>query len=597
MISFKNRLFLAFSAPLVLSLLLPFVYVKGMLKQSIVNEAKSRMVHSLDHVQWLLENKLKFSSPKELQSNIVSISKHLGIQISLISENGQVIADSHVDWNRIKDSKNISSHPEILQAKTKGLGTSIRPGRNESTDFIYLAQKVKNINGLKSGYLRAAMSYLPVKEKLDRLGRRLIYALIISIFIIGLLSRLFSRQFSERILRLSQTAYSIGKGDLDKRIKAFPGPEFQPLVKSINNMADNIRNYIHTIHQQRDQLQAILDGMQEGVVVLNEQGKVEISNNTIHSIFEIDNLIEGKELIEIIRSPELYEASKKKIKNTRGSSEKMIIELKEGQFFDVTLIPIKGQKGFKLILVLHDISELKRLEEVRKDFVANVSHELRTPLTSIKGYAETLLTAKSFDLETTRSFMEVIQKNAIHMSRLLEDLIQLSRLESDKSKAEWEKVNVHTALVSAWEVCQAMAKERDISLKNKIPRAEVFVSSKYEQLVRVLVNLLENAVKYSSRGDSIEVDYQDKGREWQICVTDNGPGVPVKVQNRIFERFYRDEKELAGKKVNGTGLGLSICKHIIQKHGGRIWVQSPVPETYKGSRFCFVLPKIGSGKD
>jgi two-component system phosphate regulon sensor histidine kinase PhoR len=271
----------------------------------------------------------------------------------------------------------------------------------------------------------------------------------------------------------------------------------------------------------------------------------------------------------------------------------ILVQLPKKQIFQVTVLPVwvAEHQDRDVIVVFHDITELKRLEEVRKDFVANVSHELRTPLTSIKGYAETLSMGQDFDSETIRSFMGVILKNANAMNDMLSELLQLARLESMEPSQDLKPVNLASALESAWQICTPFAREKDIELKSELPEKGVTVRSDFDQLLSVLVNLLENAIKFSPEHDLVRVFASEKDDEWVVSIQDNGPGVPASIQDRIFERFFRGEADSADRKTEGTGLGLSICRHIIRNQNGRIWVQSPAEGLVTGSVFSFSLQK------
>ena len=231
------------------------------------------------------------------------------------------------------------------------------------------------------------------------------------------------------------------------------------------------------------------------------------------------------------------------------------------------------------------------MEQIRRDFVANVSHELRTPLTSIKGYAETLVGIDKYDPAQTRSFLEVILRNANHMNTMLDELLQLSRLEHGKQRPDLVTVEPASALYSAWKSCHPLSK--DIEFVNELGASTPQVRANFEQLVQVFRNVLENAIKYVPDETAvIRVHGHASGRELVVFIEDNGPGIPVEDQARIFERFYRVEKD-RNSSIGGTGLGLAICRHIMANHGGRITVQSPVPETGIGSRFIITLPLAG----
>jgi two-component system phosphate regulon sensor histidine kinase PhoR len=240
-------------------------------------------------------------------------------------------------------------------------------------------------------------------------------------------------------------------------------------------------------------------------------------------------------------------------------------------------------------VVFHDISELKRLEKVRRDFVANVSHELRTPLTSIKGYAETLLAEEEGVRGDGRSFLEIILKHANHMSKMVDDLLQLARLEARHETLEPGAVDAAEALQSAWKECAALAAAQNVHLENLLLEEGVTVRADSDQLAQVFRNLLENGIKHSPPGGSVRVSCTLGSETATFQVYDEGTGIPLQAQERIFERFYRVEKNRSDH-TGSTGLGLAICRHIIQNHGGRIWVESPPPEANKGSAFFFTLP-------
>jgi two-component system phosphate regulon sensor histidine kinase PhoR len=260
--------------------------------------------------------------------------------------------------------------------------------------------------------------------------------------------------------------------------------------------------------------------------------------------------------------------------------------------FDVNIVQLRDQDvGIGALVVFHDISELKRLEKVRQDFVANVSHELRTPLTSIKGYAETLLAEGDESSDSNRDFLQIILKHANHMSSMVDDLLQLARLEARQKLPEPVAVDATAILNSAWKACVALAEEKEVRLENFLPEEGVPVRADSEQLEQVFRNLIENAIKYGKSGGTVSV-LCDVGPEMATFqVLDDGPGIPMQYQARIFERFFRAERDRPNHE-GSTGLGLAICRHIIQYHGGKIWLESPPRGKTEGSAFFFTLPIV-----
>jgi two-component system phosphate regulon sensor histidine kinase PhoR len=291
----------------------------------------------------------------------------------------------------------------------------------------------------------------------------------------------------------------------------------------------------------------------------------------------------------VIRSAELQQACDEVLAGTAAETGTRSLEITPGlgQAFGVNLVRFHHQPGeVGAIVVFHDISELKRLEKVRQEFVANVSHELRTPLTSIRGYAETLLAEMSPG--PTASFIQIILKNALHMSKMVDDLLQLARLDSRRQPEALRTIDAAEALSAAWKVCDHQANAKNVRLENLLPKAGCGVKASFDELVQVFRNILENAIRYSPADSSITVSVERDKDTATFVVADDGPGIPLHAQERIFERFYRVEKD-RGDASGSTGLGLAICRHIIRNHGGAIWVESPPAGKSKGSAFMFTL--------
>jgi len=276
---------------------------------------------------------------------------------------------------------------------------------------------------------------------------------------------------------------------------------------------------------------------------------------------------------------------------------KLQIVLEEERTYDVNIVRLPDrQREVGAVVVFHDISELKRLEKVRQDFVANVSHELRTPLTSIKGYAEILLSDAKPDPEVASSFLQVILKNANHMVKMVEDLLHLARLEAHQKSFNPVPVNASSALLTAWKACAHHAAAKGLHMENNLPEGGIQVLADFDQLVQVFRNLLENAIRYSPSNEALTISCTQSENNVTFSVRDEGPGIPRQHQQRIFERFYRVEKHRSDH-WGSTGLGLAICRHIIRNHGGRIWVRSSNRGEGRGTTFSFKLPKASGEQD
>lgn len=590
-ISLKTRLLLSFWAMLLIALLVPAWYYYQSVRNEIVAEAQSSAIQRVQTVQWLLGQQ-SFHNSQDLQRWLVELGKQMGARITYMAQGGQIIADSVVPFAEIPKLDNHASRPEIVQARKQDLGLTIRFSRTLQKELIYAAKSVAGPGSLPSGVIRLAVPWSPVKERFDQISESFL-VLGFAIFIpIALLSYLFTRQLDKPLRTMVSATEAIGQRNYRERLRFHPGHEFFALAQAINKMAEHIDSHIQTITEQKQQLEAVFNGMHEGVMVLDASGKIHGINRAMSDIIPKNSQAPGRRPLEVIMSLELQEAcdrvlsSKSDLDTTHRSLQ---IVTDEERIYDVTIVKLRTeQHEAGAIVVFHDISELKRLEKVRQDFVANVSHELRTPLTSIKGYAETLLADTGQDSSTTHSFLQIILKNTNHMVKMVDDLLQLARLERQQKTVQLDRANATEALMAAWKACASLAEAKNIHLQSDLPEEGIYVKADFNQLLQVFRNLLENAIKYNPSGDSIAVFCRRQNRTVTFGVRDTGPGIPKQHQQRVFERFYRVEKHRSNYP-GSTGLGLAICRHIIQNYDGRIWVQSPHESGNQGATFFFTL--------
>ena len=596
-LSFRSRLLLCFWGLIFLALLLPSLYYRQTLSQDIEADTHTNAIRQLNLVYWLLYEEQPFQSGASLQEWCKALGDHLGARITYVGRDGTVIADSRVSSSRVPTMDNHANRPEIIQAYKEDVGTSSRYSTTLGKHLIYSARKTDGHGVIPSGVIRVAVPFSEVKRRLDNLSKNLFLTIAVTLLATFFLSYLLVRQLETPIRRMIRAAQAVGSGEYRERIRRYPGKEFLPLAQAINQMAESIETHIQTVTEQKQQLEAILNGMTEGVMVLDSTGRIKTTNKALGKIIPDLPTSLGRRPLEAIRSHELQKACDQVIGGTyhrESQPLKLEIVLDIGRVFDVNIVQLGDrEEGIGAIVVFHDISELKRLEKVRQDFVANVSHELRTPLTSIKGYAETLLTEGDVGSDSAEDFLQIILKHANHMSKMVDDLLQLARLEARQQPPESVLVNAAEALYSAWKACASLAGEKDMKLENLLPEEGVLVRADSEQLEQVFRNLLENAVKYGPPGGTVTVSFDLGAEIVTFQVRDEGPGIPIQEQTRIFERFYRVEKDRTNHKES-TGLGLAICRHIIQNHGGKIWLESPPQGETTGSAFYFTLPLASS---
>ena len=591
--SFRTRLLLSFWIVLFLALLLPPWYYYRILTQEVLDEAQRSAIKQLNLVHWMLNQAADTQTIEDLHGWLVQVGDQVGARITYMAEGGRVVADSQVPFSEIPNLDNHANRPEIVQSQSQEVGVSVRFSMTTQRELIYVAKRVSQRGAVPAGVLRLAAPFAMVQEPLNRLKDSLLLFIALIFASTALLSYALVRRLNKPIRALIDTAEAISGKDYKRRIHFSPGQEFYSLTRSINKMAESIESHVRTITEQKQQLEAVFNAMQEGVMVLDSNGRISNFNRTFSKRIASAPRAAGRRPLEATGSLLLQKLCDQVMASTAGDAETppshLEIVLEGERAYDVNIVKLPDQQGdIGSVVVFHDISELKRLEKVRQDFVANVSHELRTPLTSIKGYTETLLAEAQPGPDTTHSFLQVILKNTNHMVKMVEDLLQLARLEARYKTIKLVPVNAASACLTAWKACAPLADGKSLRLVNELPEGGIWVLADFDQLVQVFRNLLENAIRYSPSEGPLTVSCEPQGEKVTFSVRDEGPGIPAQHQRRIFERFYRVEKHRSDH-FGSTGLGLAICRNIIRNHGGRIWVQSPNPEETKGTTFFFTL--------
>ena len=399
-----------------------------------------------------------------------------------------------------------------------------------------------------------------------------------------------------RIRILTHRTRESAAGLFATQSQVFPDDEWGELSRAVSDLYGQLKKEMDKVSGENEYCRAILAGMAEGVLLLNERGRTLMANDTAQKLLGISEKIRDKTTLEIIRDVQLEQA----VQDILGGGAAKTFELSlpafskgfEETVFEVNVAPISPSKGESAarrvngaIVVFHDISRLKDLERIRKDFVANVSHELRTPLTSIKGYTETLLDG-AWKEEVALQFIQVIERHTDRLIKTVEDLLTLSKIESQGFRLRMEEIGVLEWIDNALNEVRERAAKKNISLSVSGVSPSLQAKGDRDYLEQVLLNLLDNAIKYTEEAGKIEISATEKeSGEILFQVRDNGIGIPREDLSRIFERFYRVDKGRS-KEMGGTGLGLSIVKHIVMAHGGRVWAES---QPGKGSTFYFTL--------
>jgi two-component system phosphate regulon sensor histidine kinase PhoR len=358
---------------------------------------------------------------------------------------------------------------------------------------------------------------------------------------------------------------------------------------ALAHMAEEIKKQIEAVKQEGAKLDAVLSSMVEGIMVVDPKGTIVLMNPSLRKIFLVDIDPQGRKPIEVIRQVAVQETVDKILKRGQGYvSEEMVITDLADRTLKVNGAPIlRDQKLEGAVLVFHDITELRRLEKMKQDFVANVSHELRTPISSIKGYAETLLEGALEDKKHAKDFVHVIYEASNRLASLISDLLDLAKIESGKLKMDFLPTELKPLALRCIGVLKKMSEEKSLKVLCSIPEDLPKVLADDKRLSQVLLNLLDNAVKYTPQNGSVTISAFTRDKFVQVDVVDTGIGIPAEDIPRIFERFYRVDKARS-KELGGTGLGLSIVKHIVLAHSGQVWLAS---DPSHGTTFSFTLPQ------
>jgi two-component system phosphate regulon sensor histidine kinase PhoR len=506
-----------------------------------------------------------------------------GVRVTVITAEGQVLADSQSDPQTME---NHAGRPEIREAFRKGDGQSIRHSVTLDNNLLYYAVRLA-VAGGPPVVLRFALPLQTVDQELWEFRRRLWLASLVMLLVTGIASLLISQSFSGRVERLEKFSLRVAEGDFRPIEADRTGDGLEALAVSLNETATRLDRTIRTLTEERNLSSAILGSMVEGVAIVNGSERLLFSNQGFAEILDLDVPPQpGSALVEVVRQTELLEAVREVLKGEPRVETEIVTGTLRQRFFAVTVASVRAAETSGAVIVLHDITELRKLERVRRDFVANVSHELKTPLTAIQGFAETLLAGAIDDPQNRLRFLEIILEHSRRLARLTDDLLKLSKMDADKLELEIRRLSVSQFVESCIETTQRPAAEKDLRISVNLQLPLPDIAADRRRLSEVLQNLLDNAMQYTPAGGQIMVSASADGAEVTFTVSDTGIGIPQAEQSRIFERFYRVEVARS-REVGGTGLGLSIAKHLVEAHGGHIWVESEVGQ---GSLFHFTVP-------
>jgi two-component system, OmpR family, phosphate regulon sensor histidine kinase PhoR len=558
------------------------------LRDNLLSE--TRLLATNQTLREVLRSSPQPAEQEALQQLIAEWGRLLGTRVTVIAVDGAVLADSHADAEQMENHRN---RPEVIEAVSNSEGYGTRFSRTLGYELFYVAVAIPALPGDEAGdtpvgILRLGLPFSDVDATVAPLRTAVILGGLIAIVLTGLLSILVAERIARPVRRLTEVATQMSQGNWGARLFATTHDEVGQLIRAFNRMADHLKLQVNNLQQEQERLFTILDNMVDGVLILREDGRVQLVNPAAARMLHIaaDRSLDLS-LPQVVRNHHLVELWRQS--QQAAAQEETMLTLDHRVVRAVSTPFGEGTKrGY--IIIVQDLTQLRRLETVRRDFVSNVSHELRTPLASLRALVETLRDGALDDPPAAQRFLDRIETEVDALSQMVQELLELSRIESGRVPLRLHPTPVSEIVLRPVERLQSQAERSGLDLIVDLERGLPLVQADAERVHQVLTNLVHNAIKFTPVGGTITVRATHSPNPYLgeviFTVTDTGAGIPQDDLPRIFERFYKADRSRA---AGGTGLGLAIAKHIVQVHGGRIWVKSV--ET-QGSTFYFSLPAV-----
>jgi two-component system, OmpR family, phosphate regulon sensor histidine kinase PhoR len=502
----------------------------------------------------------------------------LGVRVTLIDKTGKVLGDSELTPEDVAIVENHGDRPEVMAALESGRGVSVRQSNTVGVPFIYVAIMLDDGN-----VLRIARPLEPVETFIGGLRKQLLIALIISIGLTLVFGYMVYMFVSRPLHRMAQASNALAVGNLNVELPVVGDSDLAVMGSSLNAMARSLRKQMEELQDDKARIEAIVAAMSAGIIVFDRDARVVLANESIRRLLDIHGDPAGRIPMELVRHPALETAVRDALRGTDVPA--VDLTTGGGRVLSAKAAPVRSLSGQTelAVVVFHDLTEIRRTETMRKDFIANVSHEFKTPLTSIRGYAETLVDTAAHDPEHTREFLETIQRNATLLQALVDDLLVLAQLESEPP-VEKQPILVRRLIEEQIWSRQHLLDDKKIKTVLECPPVEILADR--SRLTRAVSNLLDNAIHYNRPGGEIRISGRATSNGFAVDIEDTGSGIPQGDLVRVFERFYRVEKSRT-RESGGTGLGLAIVKHAVESQGGTISVASRLGT---GSTFTITLP-------
>ncbi|GAB6268212.1 MAG: phosphate regulon sensor histidine kinase PhoR [Smithella sp.] len=546
------------------------------------NEIKEILTSKIETELFSYAQLIDLSSPRKTSNQLEQVAKISNSRVTLIDAQGKVFADSEKD---IANLENHFNRPEVQEARLRGTGKSVRFSNSLGIDMLYVAVTIKD-GARTTGYVRLARPLHDVQNVIDKVYQYILLSLFIVAIISLMIALFFSYRLAAPIRSMEKFTERLRQGKQVGTIILDTADETKKLADNINFLVEELKSKISIANEEKSKLMTAFTSMNEGVLITNEQDLIEFISPVLSNMLAIQyGDVNGKTLMESFRSVDLQKAFLE-FKETRVNvSREITMGTVEPIILSVSISTVHGHPDEeKTMIVFHDVTRLKKLEQIRVDFVANVTHEIKTPLTAIIGYLDTIKDGAINNIEETKRFIDIILKHAERLNRLVEDLLTISNIEMKETKLNFESVSLNAALTNVISLVEAKAKLKNITIQNDVRENIDQIKADKDKLTQIFVNVLDNAVKFTPESGNVVIKTDEAGAYTVVSISDTGIGVPKDEIQRLGERFYRVDRSRS-RDLGGTGLGLSIVKHLMIAHGGRMEIESQLGRGTKVSLF------------
>jgi two-component system phosphate regulon sensor histidine kinase PhoR len=556
------------------------LYLSRAIKDNYISNLKESLIIQAR----VIADQIPVSPKQNLDDFCKRYKEKTGARVTIIDSSGRVLGDSDELSEKME---NHSNRPEIKDTEISGIGSSLRYSSTLKKDLFYLAIAIHNDSDKK--FLRLSRPLHDVEKAMNTIRIRIIIASLAVSFVVILFGLIQTRRITKSVEEIRDFSKEVAAGNFRKRLFLKEKGELGELGKNISNMAQELQIRLKQSEEEKQRIEAILRNMSDGLILTDTKGTILLSNTAIKTLFGVQSDIEGKTLTESLRSAELMEIIDNVVKSKERLAREITISRPKELYLMATAAPFyssnTGEELAGVVLTFHDITILRKLEEIRKDFVANVSHEIKTPITAIKGFAETLLEGALDDRENARKFLETIKNNSERLNSLVKDLLTLSRIELGDITITKTFINLDEVLDTVFETLKERTQRKDLYLKKQITPEIKEIHADRDRLIQILLNLVDNGIKFTEKGGvTVKVKSEEKYPELltlnsqlrdfvEISVEDTGIGIPKKYLARLGERFYRVDRARS-RELGGTGLGLAIVKHLVNALGWEMKIES-----------------------